>query len=163
MELLNALGLDLKIFIAQFINFAILYFVLAKFALPKITAMVKKRQEEIDTGLKNAEAAKLVLDQAQEKEAAIVTAANSQARTIISDAKQKGKQAEAQILAQAKDQAQTIVENGKKQAVTEKAKLMQSAKEELAEIIGIGLKNITDEQIDAQKIKDNYLKQGLIG
>lgn len=162
MELLNALGLDLQVFVAQFVNFAILYFVLAKFAIPKITAMVKARQDEIDAGLKNAEAAQLALTQAQEKEAALVAQANSQARQIIGEAKQKGKQAEAKILAEAKEQAQVILTNSEKQARTEKAKLMQSAKEELAEIISIGMKNLADEKIDAAKIRDNYLKQGLI-
>ncbi|MDO5561813.1 MAG: F0F1 ATP synthase subunit B [bacterium] len=163
MELLNALGLDLKVFVAQFVNFAILYFILAKFAIPKVTAMVKARQDEIDAGLKNAEAAQLALEQAQEKEAAVVAQANSQARQIINEAKQKGKQAETKIVAQAKEQAQTILTNGEKQAQTEKAKLMQSAKEELAEIISIGMRNLADEKIDPTKIKDSYLKQGLVG
>ena len=35
MELLRALGLDWKIFLTQLFNFALLYFVLAKAALPE--------------------------------------------------------------------------------------------------------------------------------
>ena len=162
MQLLGALGLDLKVFLAQLINFAILYFVLAKVAIPKIMKMMKDRQDEIDAGLKNAEEAGSALEKAKAQEEMIVSQARSEAATIIKESRQKCKKTEEKIVQEAKEQAQKILKDGEKQVQTEKEKMMLEAKAELAEIVKIGLKNLTDKEVDAKKIKDDYLRQGLV-
>ena len=48
MELFSALGLDLRIFIAQFINFAVLVFVLYRFAYNPILKLLEERKEKIN-------------------------------------------------------------------------------------------------------------------
>ncbi len=162
MELLNALGLDIKLFIAQLVNFAILYFFLAKFAIPKVSAMMKARQAEIDAGLQNAEQAGAALEKAKAEEETILAQARSEAAGIIKDSRQKGKLTEEKIVQEAKEQAQKIVANGEKQVATEKEKMILEAKAELAEIISVGMKTITDKEVDAKKIKESYLQQGLV-
>lgn len=163
MELLRALGLDWKIFLTQLLNFALLYFVLAKAALPKIRAMMIKREQEIDDGLKNAEAAKLVLAQAKTNEEEILVQARTAAVKIIEESRIKAKLVEDKIVAQAKETAQKIVATGEEQVIVAKEKMLQDVKEELAEVIAIGVKNLTGEEVSAKKVTTSYLKQGLIG
>lgn len=57
MELLNALGIDWKILLAQFVNFAVLVFVLWKFAYKPIFKFLEDRKNKIEEGIKNAEQA----------------------------------------------------------------------------------------------------------
>lgn len=162
MELLQALGLNWKVFLAQLINFGLLYLVLAKTALPKIREMMAKREKEINDGLKDAEAAKLVLAQAKTNEEEIITQARTEAAKIIDESRSKAKQVEEKLLTEAKEQAQQVIKNGEKQVMTEKEKMLQEVKEELAAVIAIGVKNITEEKISGEKIKTDYLKQGLV-
>ena len=49
-ELLSSLGIDLRLFLAQLINFSILLFVLFKFAYKPILNMMDERTEKIEKG-----------------------------------------------------------------------------------------------------------------
>ncbi len=162
MQLLDALGLDWKIFLAQLINFAVFYWVLAKIAVPKIREMVTKREKEIEDGLKNAEEAKIVLNQAKGHEEEILTAARSEAAKIIDESRLNAKKVEEKTLLSTQEQAKLILERAEKQVQIEKEKMLQDVKEELAEVIAIGVKNLTTEKTKAEKITSDYLKQGLV-
>lgn len=54
MELFNALGVDLKILFAQLVNFAILFFVLYKFAYKPLLKLIDDRKDMIEDGVLNA-------------------------------------------------------------------------------------------------------------
>ena len=50
MELLGNLGINGKLFMAQLINFAILFFILRKFAYQPILKVLDERKDKIDKG-----------------------------------------------------------------------------------------------------------------
>ena len=64
-ELLTKLGIDLKLLVAQIVNFLILLLVLYKFAYGPIVAMLEKRQKKIEKGLKEAEEAHKKLEESE--------------------------------------------------------------------------------------------------
>ncbi len=76
MELFSALGINLKILIAQFINFSIFFFVLYKFAYKPMLKFLDDRKQKIEKGLNDAEKANNKLIELEEKEKEIIAQAN---------------------------------------------------------------------------------------
>ena len=161
MELLTALGVDWKTFIAQLVNFLILYWILRKFALGKIIGFIQKRQDEIDSGVKNAQLAQQALDQAKTQQEEILTNARKKAKNIIGEAKQLGQIQEEKIVQEAKEKAKKIIDSGERQVKVAKEKMILEAKSELTDIITIGLKNLITEKNDPSKISHQYLESGM--
>ena len=52
--IIKNLGIDWKIFLAQLVNFGIVFFVLKKFAFSPIQKLLKERQSKIEKGLNDA-------------------------------------------------------------------------------------------------------------
>ena len=113
MQLISALGLDWKVFLAQLVNFTILYLLIKKFALGKIIALMDKRQQVISEGLENAQKAEKTLAQATEKEAAVIAKARTEAKEIIGEARGQAKVVGDKVIADAKEQANKIVKNAR--------------------------------------------------
>lgn len=105
MELLENFGFDPVLLIAQVVNFLIILYVLKRFLYKPILDMLKKREETVKEGIKQAEEARLLLENTQEKEKEIIKKARLAAEQMIKDAK-----------TQAQEEAKIIEENSKKQA-----------------------------------------------
>ncbi len=89
-DILNSLGIDWKLLLAQAVNFAILFFILRQFVYKPILGVLKKRKEDIEKGiaftktaeenLKNSDAVKAeTLKDAKTNALAIVTKAEAEA------------------------------------------------------------------------------------
>lgn len=111
----NVLGVPMDEFIIGLVAFLVVFFVLGKFALPKISEALKKRTEAIEGGIQRAEEAEAkangMLDQYQRKisgahdEAAAIRAkAESDGRQIVSDAKAQAEVERAAITTRAEAQ-----------------------------------------------------------
>ncbi len=116
MELLEKFGFDPVLLIAQVINFLIILYVLKRFLYKPILDMLKKREETVKEGLKQAEEARLLLESTQEKEKVIIKKARLAAEQMIKDAK-----------TQAQEEAKLIEETSKKQA----ARLIEDAQRQI--------------------------------
>ncbi len=91
----------------MFVSFAVLFFILWKFAWPVILHSVDDRANLIDKGVEYAESARMQLEQAQ-----------STADGIIAEARHK----EAEILREADSLKSQIVENARNEAKIEAKK-----------------------------------------
>ena len=104
MEILKNFGFDPVMLVAQIINFLIIFYLLKRFLYKPIFAMLKKRQDAIIEGQKQAEEARLTLEKTLSDEKKILTKARDEAKNITEDAKK-----------QAIELATAINENTKKQ------------------------------------------------
>lgn len=114
---------DFGLIFWMFLSFAVLFFILWKFAWPAITKMIDQRAELIDKGVEYAQQAKQDLDQAQAKaeevmqearrqQADILREADRVKTQIIEDARGEARQAAAKEL----DQAKLQIEQARKEA-----------------------------------------------
>lgn len=116
MEIVKNFGLDPILFGAQIINFLIVFYLLKRFLYKPILEILRKRENEIREGLKQAEKGRLLYEKTVEKEKEILIKAREEAKLMIDDAK-----------GQAVLMAQKIEEDSKKQA----ERIMLSAKEQI--------------------------------
>lgn len=104
---------DFGLIFWMFLAFAVLFFVLWKWAWPVILKTVESRADLIDKGVEYAQSAKDQLDNAREN-----------AQQVISDARRQ----QADILRDADKMKTQIIEEARSAAQTEAQKVMDSAK-----------------------------------
>ncbi|OGH23747.1 MAG: hypothetical protein A2958_03270 [Candidatus Levybacteria bacterium RIFCSPLOWO2_01_FULL_38_13] len=85
MEIIKNFGIDPLLLIAQIVNFLIIFYILKRFALKPILDILKKRENTIKEGLREAEEGKKVLEEAYIKEKEILKKAQSRSEKIIED------------------------------------------------------------------------------
>lgn len=155
MKLFNVLGLDLKILIAQFVNFAIFFFVLYKFAYKPILKFLDERKDKIEKGLEDAEKAgqKLLSIENQEKEIIenATAEAKKTAKEIIERATKAGEDKREAIVLKTKEELKDIVKKEKEDIEFEKNKAIKEIKNQTAKLIAESLKKILEEKIDDKK------------
>lgn len=131
----------------MFVSFAVLFFILWKFAWPMILTTMDSRADLIDKGVEYAQNAKEQLE-----------AANSSAEKIIGDARRQ----EAEILRQAETLKNRIVESAKDQAKEEARKEAVAAQQAIDQERKQAEKNIRNQigQV-ALEIAEKVLKNNL--
>ncbi|MEK9156235.1 MAG: F0F1 ATP synthase subunit B [Patescibacteria group bacterium] len=164
MELLESLGINGKLILAQIINFIVLVYLLRRFLYGPIVKMLEDRREKIAAGLTNAEAAETKLAQAETEAKRINDRAYTEARKLNATAKAQAKEEVDGIITKANGQARRIVAAAEKEAVTIKQKAMAEAREHIGGIIILALEKIVGNELDdsqrekltAGTIKDLY-------
>lgn len=119
MEIFNLLGLEPKLFIAQIVNFIILFFILKLFLYKPVLQMLEERNKKIKQGLDDAENAKKTLISADNEKIGILKDAKLNADKILENTKISAELFKQKTSEDAKKQAADIVENAKKLAKDE--------------------------------------------
>lgn len=153
-ELLNKLGIDWKLLIAQIINFLVLLFVLYRFAYKPVLAMLEKRTKKIEKGLKDAEEAKKQLEAGRKKQAEILRKTRAEAKSIVEKAYIQAERGKSEIAAEAKAQKEKMIADAKAQIGQEKEKAVREIKSEIGNLIVAATEKIIDEKIDEEKDKE---------
>lgn len=109
-EILHKIGFDWRVALSHTVNIAIIFFILVKFALPKIKATIDKRTEDIKQGLKNKEESQAVLAQANKEAGEIKKSAQSEKVEILANAKGEAEN----FIAKGQSEAQAIIESARK-------------------------------------------------
>src|SRR6476469_808717 len=86
-EISRTFGLDVPHFISQVISFAIVAFLLHRFAYKPILKVLEERRQRIAEGLANAERIKQELAKAEAARQEILSKANTQANQLIEEAR----------------------------------------------------------------------------
>ena len=154
MELLNNLGINGKLLLAQIINFLVLLFVLYKFAYGPVLKILNERTNKIEKGLKDSEDAQKKLIEITEKERAVLVKARKQAQEIIAKAEEVAVKNKEEIIVAAKTQSEKILLDSAKKIETEKALMFQEVKKQVAELVIAATGKIIDEKMDTGKDKE---------
>lgn len=152
-SVLGTLGINLKLFIAQLINFTIILLVLWRFAWKPILRILNERKAYIETGIENAKKAeadlqmaelnyKKRMNEAEDEAGQILKAAEGRAGTLIEGAKTK-----------AKHEIEAMTAKAKRELKAEKETLELEIKEKTVEIAFEVAAKILDEKMDIKKEK----------
>ncbi len=153
MELLNNLGINGKLLLAQIVNFLILLFVLHRYAYKPVLKILNDRTEKIEKGLGDAEEAKKKLLEITEKEKVVLGEARKEAQTIIDSAEKTALKNKEDLLDEAKKKSEEIVSNTQKQLEEEKKKMLSEIKSEIAELVVLATDKVIGEKLNSEKDK----------
>ncbi len=156
MELFNVLGLDLKILIAQFVNFAIFFFVLYKFAYKPILKFLDDRKDKIKKGIVDAESAQKKLLEIEQSEKSILENAKAEARNIskemIEKAESFGEEKKKQIIEKTKEEVKKLIDQEKVAIELHKVQTIKEIKNQVSDLVIESLEKILDKKVDKEEL-----------
>lgn len=153
-ELIKTFHVDAKLIIAQLINFAIVLFVLKKFAYAPMVKLMNERSGKIEKGLKDAQDAHKKLSEITEKERAILVEAKKQAQEIVSKAEAVAARNKEEIIAEAKAHSEKMLSDAEKRMEQEKNRMMQEVKGQIAGLVVAATEKVIAAKIDGDKDKE---------
>ncbi|MEI6499042.1 MAG: F0F1 ATP synthase subunit B [bacterium] len=144
---MEALGIDLKLIIAQLVNFGILLFLLNKFLYKPVINMLDERKNKVEVGIKDAESAKINLENAEGEATKIIAQAKVDASEILKNAHTQALNETSATIKKANDQVDRLIENAKDEAGNMKKKALIEAKSEISGLIGLALDKVISEEL----------------
>jgi F-type H+-transporting ATPase subunit b len=146
-SLISIFHLDLGLFIAQLVNFAVVFSVLYFFAFKPLVKIMTERSAKIDRSLKDAdETAQRLAAVAQEREE-IMKEAKKQANLIMEEADKRGEERRAELLAKAKEEVGQVINQEKAQLLREKAETLREIKKEVADLVILTVTKVLGEKM----------------
>jgi F-type H+-transporting ATPase subunit b len=134
-ETLTKLGIYWPKLIAQTINFAIVLFILWKFAYRPVLAMLEQRRQKIAEGMTNAEKIKTQLAQTEVAREEILSQANTQANKLIEEARAAAARVQEQETQKAITAAEQIMAKAREAAAADHARMLADLRREVGRLV----------------------------
>lgn len=148
---LGTLGINLKIFLAQLFNFAIVLLVLWKWAYKPIVKLLEERQEKIERSVKQADDVEKRVQDLERERHEVMTTAKSEAAKVLEDVRVTGDARKKELLAKAKEEVKGVVAQSKLQLEAQKVQMIAEAREEIAAIAVEAARRILADGVDEKK------------
>ena len=152
-EIIKTFHIDTKLILAQFTNFAIVFFVLYKFAYGPVLKLLKERTKKIEKGLRDAEESQKKLTEMSEKEREVLVKARKDAQEIIKKAEDQAIKNKEGIIAEANKQAEVLIKKAQLGIEEEKNKVMSEVKNEIAGLVMLATEKIIGEKVSSESDK----------
>lgn len=150
-SLIQALGLDLRILIAQFFNFSLLVFVLWRFAYKPIFKILEERREKIEKGLDDAHQAEIRLEDSNNESKEIIAASRREASKFMEEAQKKAELRYQEIVNSAESDIAKKTESEFKKIEAKREALASEVKKELAGLVSLSLEKFLQENMNSEK------------
>ncbi|HNU81274.1 MAG TPA: F0F1 ATP synthase subunit B [bacterium] len=154
MGLIKALGIDGRILLAQLFNFALLVFILWRYAYKPVLNILEERRSKIEQGLNDAETAAEKLKQAEENSRQVMIAARQEAAQLLEKAQHQAELRQQEIVRKAQEDIGIMMEKEREKIEAEKKSVLAELKGELSNLILLGLKSFLHENVDDKRDKE---------
>lgn len=157
--MLTKLGIDGKLFIAQLVNFLILFIVLRAFAWKPIVMALEDRRAKIKKGINDAEKAKQQVKEIEKEREAVLAQARTEAMAIIEKADKKAVALNQEKIQATQNEIETRMTEAKEQIKGERTASYNALKQDLAKLISAATGKIV-ENMD-QKSHDALIESAI--
>ena len=154
MDILDNFGFDPKLFIAQIINFVIIFFILKKIMYKPVMDMLKKRDTQIKKGLTDSQAAQNLLEKTQKEEVIILQKAQEKAENIVNEARTQALEIKLETEESTKKEAEKIIAQARETLKQEES----DAENKLTEKIGQIALSLLEKSLDGVFSKEEQQK-----
>jgi F-type H+-transporting ATPase subunit b len=134
-ETLNTLGIYWPKLIAQTINFAIVLFILQKFAYRPVLAMLEQRRQKIAESMTNAEKIKAELARTEAARLEVLDQANTQANKLIEEARVAAARVQEQETQKAIAAAEQIIAKAREAAAADHERMLAELRQEVGRLV----------------------------
>lgn len=133
-SLIETFHIDVKIVIAQIINFGIVFFVLYYFILKPLLKVMKERSEKIQNGLKFSEQMEKEMKEIREKKEHMLSEARRNADSEIENAKKIAEEKKKEIMEDAHLKAKNLLMVAKVNAEDERQRVVNESKQDVIDL-----------------------------
>jgi len=153
-NLIETFHLDLKLLIAQAINFAIVIAVLYFFALKPLMRTMKDRSVKIEKSLEDAKKIEEKLNKTETDYKEELAKAKKEALTILEKAQAQAEDKKQEMIDKAKIEIGQIINDEKATMQTEKAATLKAIKSEVAGLVISSVEKVLGKKMDAKEDKE---------
>lgn len=148
---IGALGLDARALLFQIINFALLLWLLRRFAYKPIVSVLEARRQRIEESLRTAQTIEATRAALESEKHAVLTQAQQQAQAVVERGKQHAKELVAQAEAKASEKAEQLVAQAEAKIEQEVLAAQRGLKHEVVQLVALATEKIIEEKLDANK------------
>ncbi|MBA2743536.1 MAG: F0F1 ATP synthase subunit B [Chthoniobacterales bacterium] len=155
-------GFNVWMFLSQVISFAIVAFLLRRFAYKPILAVLEERRQRIAEGLLNAEKIKQQLAEAEQRYGEILSNANAAAQKMIEEARESASHVAERKQQEAVVAAEQILAKAREASAIEHERTMTQLKRELGRLVVDTTAKVTGKVLDAndqRRLQDEATRQ----
>jgi len=145
--------------VAQFVNFLIVLCAIYFLAIKPLRKLTKERNEEITTGLRNAQSSSEILAKTEKEYNDIILKAKSEANQILVDTKNESILRKNKMLEDAKSEVDAIIVKGKQSLLAEKETMINESRKEIASLVLEATKKIINKEFDESQIEHDALQE----
>jgi len=153
-SLISTFHIDFKLFIAQVVNFAVVFSILYFFAFKPLVKTMGERTEKIDKSLKDADEIEKRLALTETEQTEIINAAKKQANLIIEEADKRGEERKAELTAKAKEEIAQVINNEKAKLSRDKEETLKEIKKEVADLVVLTVEKVLSEKMTGDKDRE---------
>lgn len=153
-NLIETFHLDLKLIIAQVINFTIVLLVLYWFAFKPLVKIMAERSGKIAKSLDEAKLIEEKLAQTKAEFNKTISEAKKQAGLILEKAAADSEVKKKETVVRTKEEIGAIINQEKQKMQTEKAAILKEIKKEVAGLVITMVEKVLGEKIDEKKDRE---------
>ena len=157
-SLVSTFHLDIKLLIAQIINFAIVFAVLYFFALKPLLKVMAERTGTIEKSLADAKKIEENLNRAEGERQEVVNAAKKEAGLILERVSAEAEEKREEMAAKAKEEIGQIINKEKEKMRLEKAETLKEIKAEVADLVVASLEKLLDKKLNSKDDQELIIK-----
>ena len=151
---LGSLGLNAKLFIAQLVNFSIIFFVLWRWVFKPITRHLQERTTRIEQSLQDAEDIQNQKTEFDEWRAEEMQKTREETSQMVKKAKEEAELIRAEILAKAKHEEERLRLEGLALLERQREAILQESRAEIAGLVVSATEKVLHEKLtDAKDVE----------
>ena len=161
-QTLQTLGIYWPKLIAQMVNFAIVLFVLWRFAYRPVLTLLAERRERIAESLTNADKIKAELASTEAARQQILDKAHTQANKLIEEARAAAAKVQETETQKAIQQAEQIIAKARQAAEADRARMVTELRKEIGSLVVKATSQVTGKILtmdDQKRLVDETNKQ----
>lgn len=161
-SLVSAFHLDIKLLLAQLINFGVVFVILYFLIFKPLFKTTGERSATIEKSLKEAKEIEERLNKTKAEQVVLIQEAKQEAMKILEEASRKADQKKAELVEKAKEEIGALINREKAKMQVDKAATLKEIKEEVAALIAASWQKIlgermtkgSDEKLIAKSLKE---------
>lgn len=144
-SLLDAFGIDVKLLLAQLVNFGVLFVALTWLLYKPVMKTLDERAAKIAQGVEDAEIASEKALRADENAAKVVKGAETEAEGIVSSARDLAGTEKSRIMKEAEARAAQVAADAEARAAETAAKALRDSEKEVARLAVLAAEKVLRE------------------
>lgn len=152
--LLETLGLNGKLFVAQLVNFSIVLLVVWRWVYRPLLKAMDARSQKIDQGLKNADEAKRLMADASEEREKVIREAKAEARTMLDTVKAEADAERVKRSAELQAELDKQLTEARARLAQDKDAIMTTIRAEAADLVAKATERVTGDVIQSKEHRE---------
>jgi F-type H+-transporting ATPase subunit b len=156
------LSIEPGLMIWTVVIFALLVYILRKFAWAPLLKSLKDREMNIKDSIEKAELLKQESEKLLTQNKELIAKADAEARKVIAEGKEMAEKLRSDIIGKTQDDANRLIQQAKSEIEREKVAALNELRGEVANLAVQAASKILDENLDAEKQKkliNNFINQ----